>query len=281
MTDLSELAAHYAGSSLRIDGVYRCEIEPGRYRGHPSDNRTPHAGFVFALGGQAVFTFEGTAYTVAPGQVVHGGKGMTLSLEVTGAAPFVYVLIHYTCTAPEAGGGPSDYSKRHYRLETGEHPAIAESLRMLCAAAGTPGTLQELRTKALFYGILDEMLHAARNQSNNACNRAIEHALEYTHAHYREPLTLRRLAAASGLDVRSFSYQFRKYVGIFPIDYVIRHRIERAKHLLATTRSPVGDIAECVGYADAHYFSRLFRKHTGMSPSDFRVHVGNCPPDIQ
>jgi len=277
MTDLSELAAYYAGSSLRIDGVYLCEIAPGHYYGHTSDNRTPHSGFVCALGGEAVFGFEGTVYSLAPGQVVHGGKGMTLSLDVPETAAFEYVLVHYTCETP-AAGRETDYSQEHYRLETGEQPAIVESLRMLYAAAGTPGTLQALRTKALFYGILDKLLHAARNQANTESARTIEHILEYVHSHYTEPITLRSLATAAGLDVKSFSYQFHKYVGIFPIDYVIRHRIERAKHLLATTRSPVNDIAECVGYADAHYFSRLFRKHAGISPSDFRIRLGNCPP---
>jgi YesN/AraC family two-component response regulator len=48
-------------------------------------------------------------------------------------------------------------------------------------------------------------------------------------------------------------------------------RIDRAKELLATTDMSIREIAEAVGYADQNYFSRMFRKFTGLSPSSYKL----------
>ena len=53
-------------------------------------------------------------------------------------------------------------------------------------------------------------------------------------------------------------------------NYIQRTRIEMAQHLLLTTMMNVTEVADAVGYADAKYFSRVFRKHLGIRPSDFR-----------
>ncbi|PYI54264.1 AraC family transcriptional regulator [Paenibacillus flagellatus] len=274
MVDPNELAGHFASGAFSVHGVYESEIEPGSYRGHSQDNRTPYAGFVFALHGRAFFEFEGTRYELAPGKVAHGGARMTLSLDVPGPAPFKYVLIHYSADAP-SNTGAGDCSKRHFVLETGENPAIVELLRRLHKAAGTPGSLHALEAKELFYRVTLETLKSAHNRANRESAGIVDIVLDYMHHHYMEPLTLQRLADIAGMDAKPFSYAFNKAVGLFPIDYVIRHRIERAKHLLVASNGPVSGIAKCVGYEDAHYFSRLFRKHTGYTPSGFRSRFGN------
>ncbi len=63
---------------------------------------------------------------------------------------------------------------------------------------------------------------------------------------------------------------FRKQYGLTPNEYVQSIRIERAKDLLRHTDLIIAAIADHVGYADPVYFSRLFKRHTGMSPGKFR-----------
>ncbi|WP_270406710.1 AraC family transcriptional regulator [Paenibacillus timonensis] len=275
IVDLNELAGQFAAGALTIHGVYLSSLEPGQYDGHSKERPTPHAGLVFALRGQAEFAFDGTPCELVPGVVAHGAKNMTLQLKVP-ATGFEYVLIHYTLKLPAES--KLEYHRTHYSLEPGENPRIVEMLRQLHAAANTPGSLQALRVKELFYGTIGEVIGCARNRLNVESRSAVEHALEYIHAHYMEPLNLRKLAGLHDWDVKKFAYAFHKYVGLFPIDYVIRHRMARASELLATSRCSVGDIAESVGYGDAHYFSRLFKKHVGCSPSEFRARNGNDPP---
>lgn len=262
--DLNALAQRFAAGLLTMDGVYRTALPPGRYAGHSRSNPTTRSGLVFALKGEAVFTFNGRPYRLGPGKVLHGGKNMELILE-TGPSGFEYILIHYTAEPMIAFAGSP-----HFMLDCGESLAVAEKLEQLRAVMAAPGGISALRGKELFYGILHETLTCARSKLNRDSRPAIEQAIEYIHAHYMEPLTLPKLAARHGMEVKPFAYLFSKYAGMSPISYLIRHRMKRAEHLLLTTAYPVGEIARSVGYSDVHYFSRLFRKHRGCAPTEFR-----------
>lgn len=84
---------------------------------------------------------------------------------------------------------------------------------------------------------------------------------------------LDELAAAVGMSVRNFSAAFHKQVGSPPKQFLIRQRLQMASVLLSESDLTVSEIAEQVGYPDFYYFSRLFRKKTGMSPSRYRAHI--------
>jgi AraC-like DNA-binding protein len=64
---------------------------------------------------------------------------------------------------------------------------------------------------------------------------------------------------------------FKDQTGESPINYLINLRLEKAKNLLVSTESPIKSIAQAVGYKDAYYFSKLFKKYCGHSPCKFRA----------
>ncbi len=87
---------------------------------------------------------------------------------------------------------------------------------------------------------------------------------------FARPHRLQELAAAAGLSVPHFSQLFRRQTGHAPIDYLIRQRIRRACRLLDTTDQSVAAIAAEVGYDDAYYFTRCFRRVMGCPPRAYR-----------
>lgn len=82
------------------------------------------------------------------------------------------------------------------------------------------------------------------------------------------------MAARSGLPERSFDRRFRKATGMSPLEYVHTLRLEEAKQQLEATQLPVEAIAGECGYEDAGYFSRLFTRRVGMTPSNYRRRFG-------
>ena len=68
----------------------------------------------------------------------------------------------------------------------------------------------------------------------------------------------------------NFSTLFKKETGQNFLDYLTELRISKAKELLCGETLSVQDVAETVGYSDLKYFSRLFKKATGVSPSDYK-----------
>ncbi len=74
----------------------------------------------------------------------------------------------------------------------------------------------------------------------------------------------------SGLQQRTFQRRFRQACGLSAVHYLQALRMEAAKTLLTTGARPVEEIGQRVGYNDSSFFRRLFRRHTGLSPAEYR-----------
>ena len=94
--------------------------------------------------------------------------------------------------------------------------------------------------------------------------------LQHMGEHLQQPLTLHTLAAIAHLQPTYFSDAFQAETGLRPILYLTCRRIERAQLLLLSTPKPMKEIAAACGFPDANYFFRVFRRHVGMTPSDYR-----------
>ena len=78
------------------------------------------------------------------------------------------------------------------------------------------------------------------------------------------------IARHVGLDEDYLTYCFRQELGVTPIAYLNRYRVNQAKGLLTQTDKSVTFIAQEVGFTDSRYFSRIFRREVGVSPDAFR-----------
>lgn len=85
-----------------------------------------------------------------------------------------------------------------------------------------------------------------------------------------EALYLTDLAGYCDLSVSHFSLVFRQTTGRSPLDYLIHLRIQRACNLLDLSGLKVKEVAARVGFEDVFYFSRVFRRVMGLSPSAYR-----------
>lgn len=97
-----------------------------------------------------------------------------------------------------------------------------------------------------------------------------EKAKAYMENHFREPITLDRLAELTHWDKFYFSHQFSAAYGISPINYLLKQRVEHSRQLLETTDYSITQIAEASGFSSQNYFSQTFKKSTGMSPREYR-----------
>ena len=113
---------------------------------------------------------------------------------------------------------------------------------------------------------------AYRDGLPKGVNRELIHEVkEYLEQHYADPdVSLNRMAAHANLSPSHFSVVFGQEMGRTFKEYLTDIRINKAKELLRMTGLRSADIAYQVGYNDPHYFSAVFKKHTGLSPLDFR-----------
>lgn len=107
------------------------------------------------------------------------------------------------------------------------------------------------------------------HSTNELCN----HAAHYLAQHYgKKDLSLSMVATALFVDPSYLSKQMKLHLGKTFNDYLATLRISKAKELLLLQRShySVQEIGEKIGYPHQHYFSRVFKQHTGLSPSQYR-----------
>ncbi len=96
-----------------------------------------------------------------------------------------------------------------------------------------------------------------------------ERIVNYLRANLTCSLTQEQIAAACLMSVSKLKIIFREKAHIGPINYLIRLRIEEAQRLMRESDLTLTQIAERVGFASLHYFSRMFKKITGVSPSQY------------
>ncbi len=111
---------------------------------------------------------------------------------------------------------------------------------------------------------------ARKRKLGSETRRLVRQAMAYVHEHYAEPISREDVADHLGMSGNYLSHCFRAEVGMTPITYLNRYRVNRAKVLLAESDRNVTKIAMAVGFSDSGYFSRVFRRQVGLSPEAYR-----------
>lgn len=108
---------------------------------------------------------------------------------------------------------------------------------------------------------------------NTYLENEIEAAVKYFHQHYNVAINIDEYAASRGMSTSWFIRSFKEFTGSTPMQYILSIRITTAQNLLDTTDYTVTEISNIIGYENPLYFSRLFRKQNGISPSEFRKNI--------
>lgn len=119
---------------------------------------------------------------------------------------------------------------------------------------------------ATYVGSLEELIHERKNK--NRIN--IDEIRKFLDLSYAEQVSLGTIASKFFVSKEHLSRTFKQEVGVTVMDYLITKRIEKAYQLLQESSVSIKSAAEAVGYSDLTYFHRIFKKMTGMTPSQIR-----------
>jgi transcriptional regulator GlxA family with amidase domain len=116
--------------------------------------------------------------------------------------------------------------------------------------------------------------YAAQPPRSAHDDEAVGRAQKWLFAHFREDVEIEQLADQAGMSPRNFARRFKAAIGEAPLAYLHRLRIDAARHYLESAHRSVHDISRTIGYEDVAFFRRLFRRHTGTSPREYRARFG-------
>ncbi len=131
--------------------------------------------------------------------------------------------------------------------------------------------------KAISVRALDYILKPADDRELNASTAEPKEApeqedriLSYVKAHFAEDLSVQDVAGHFGYADAYFCRIFKQHFGKSFVSYLTDYRIERAKEKLGEKETNIREVGQTVGYADPNYFAKVFRRVTGMSPTEYQ-----------
>jgi AraC family transcriptional regulator len=176
--------------------------------------------------------------------------------------------------------GASDGSSRGVELQSTGHLKDARIGALLAAVnaeriAGFPSGRIFLDCVEQAIGAALVSHHAIRSGSvrvhRGGLTRAqIRRVTELVDAKIAADLSLHEMAKSTGLSIAHFSRMFRKSTGQSPHQFVLRHRVERAREMLHAVDMRVLDVAVACGFRTQQHFARIFRRVYGASPTEYR-----------
>lgn len=101
--------------------------------------------------------------------------------------------------------------------------------------------------------------------------RKMRAAFDYIQAHYAETVKIDQLAQEAGMSISSFKREFKRVFEISPGEYLQTIRLNAVRTMLETTDASLATIAAETGFFDQSHLTRIFKKHRGMSPGQYRL----------
>ncbi len=139
------------------------------------------------------------------------------------------------------------------------------SLYKMIESANHVGDLHELLEE-----VSGNIVNRINKYNKKNINQILQNAMKYICEHYAAPITLNELAEHTYVSTYYLSRMFKKELGKNFVEYLNEVRIEKAKELLQDNKYKTYEIAELVGVQDPHYFSKIFKKYTNMTPTEYK-----------
>jgi transcriptional regulator GlxA family with amidase domain len=155
------------------------------------------------------------------------------------------------------------------------------AIYLISRCAGLEVAMQTARINLIEWHDIGQQPFARLARSRQSEDAAIARAQVWIAQHYEESAPVAAMARMSGLPERSFKRRFQQATGMSPLEYVHTLRLEEAKQMLESSDAPIEAIANEVGYEDAGFFGRLFRRQVTLTPAQYRRRFGSMRRALQ
>jgi AraC-like DNA-binding protein len=131
--------------------------------------------------------------------------------------------------------------------------------------------MYEYFSAAYFFELLSQFSRKMAGIKNGRLmDDTVKNAIRLMHTNYNQKFSIDYFARECNLSLFRFIHKFKSFTGMTPVEYLTKVRIEEAKYLLSNSLLSVSEVSAVVGYDNPLYFSRVFKKITGIPPSSYR-----------
>ena len=242
---------------------------------HSTLHTHPFTELFYVVDGKGEFNIQGQRFPVKPNDFVIINPQVEHTELSSPDEPLEYIVLGIrglsfsNLTPVSEGGHPFSF----FNLRD-EQKDILRYLNAMVQEA----TSQQMSYELVCHNLLEILLiKILRHQhfdlevgKQSKATKDISFIKHYLETYYHESIQLEDLASMTHLSRFYISHSFKKEIGMSPMEYLIDIRIKESKILLRTTNYSISQVADIVGFTTPTYFSKQFRKSTGISPTDYR-----------
>lgn len=233
-----------------------------------SNVREPHnyAHLDLITSGQITMTIDGKTHTFTKNQILAIPKNKAYIGKAFGNFSYYSFLFEY-----ETNDKDTDFPFP-VRFETNNSQYFIDKYRAAYNLNITKPYGYKVKIREIMYDVIAKICeeHYTNNYFNKTCY-SIRKSVDYIEKNYANPdLTLNEIANQSGITDTHFRRLFKQFYGVTPITHITNLRLRKSKMLLSHTNLSVDEISKKCGFNEYSYFTRLFKKHFGMPPSNWR-----------
>lgn len=250
---------------------------------HSTLHTHPFTELFYVVDGKGEFNIQGQRFPVKPNDFVIINPQVEHTELSSPDEPLEYIVLGINglsfsnLTPVSEGGHPFSF----FNLRD-EQKDILRYLNAMVQEATSQSMSYELVCHNLLEILLIKILrhqHFDLEVSKQSkATKDISFIKHYLETYYHESIQLEDLASMTHLSRFYISHSFKKEIGMSPMEYLIAIRIKESKILLRTTNYSISQVADIVGFTTPTYFSKQFRKSTGISPTDYREQFQGVKP---
>lgn len=217
--------------------------------------------FIFRLTGSSLYRFDDKDMTINAGEMIFIPKGSSYVASALTDEDRHYVNIGFNADLNDPE--PALYSMDNF-------PEAKYIEKHFYDLWNFGNYAEKYKCLSLFYSLASYLSNIETAKHTNNKYHIIEPAIKYMHAHlYDSNLKSKQLHTICGISNTYFRYIFEAIFSTTPQKYIISKRISHAKFIIDSgDYDTISEVAAAVGYSDALYFSKAFKKKYGVSPSD-------------
>lgn len=256
---------------MQIEVTAAGETEIGSISMKPREAVYDRSRFLYIRSGKGRIWIKGREDELVPGALCVLLAGTPHRIAVNPGEVLNVQWCHYHTSY----GDRDTYRALHlpYMVRVENRAAVSSLFERLTEEAAMSKLTSTLRAKAIVLELISIYLEQLPQEEQGAAPsqelQKIDAVLQYIDEHLDENITVEDLARQVYLHPNYFIVFFKSLLGYSPIQYVNHRRMETAKSLLTKPESNVSDVAARIGM-QIYYFSRMFKAHTGLTPSRFR-----------
>ncbi|GGH15002.1 AraC family transcriptional regulator [Paenibacillus segetis] len=241
-----------------------------------SNYRLPTSAFLYVVRGSSKVWLDQNLHRVERFHVLHSGKGTCLNIVTDDDLDYYIILYKATLVLPcskEVQQRMESENPFHNQYAFTPHNPLPlyDKVELLEKEWRQASGLGKLHVKAIFHQLVYELLWQLHGQGIRPLKPdLVAQATSYIREHFSQPVTLEMIAEELACSAGHLSRLFKKNMHTSPIHYLGQVRADRAMQLLIQTDATLQEIAENVGFPDAHSLSRSFKKYKGISPISFK-----------